>query len=96
MIAERLSCDGQASNVRPATPVGYAKFQEAGASECRNQAPAFTVEFVAVSMKMFGAPCLEPVGQLPVPRLEKGPGEESLVSHQLPWKTGFCLFAKAS
>src|SRR5437588_4305879 len=97
MIGQRLARDREAAHVGPLLAVGNAIFEETGGAELAHQRAAFIVEAFGVAPgEIVGAPILEVVRHLPVSRREERPGEETLVGHQLPWKTGFCLAEKAS
>ena len=82
MIAQRLTRDGEAAHVGPRVAVGNTEFEETRAAELRNEAPALSVQIIAVAAKMFGAPSIKPLGQIAVPPLEERPGKEASVDHR--------------
>ena len=85
MVSERLAGDGEAAHVGPALAVRDAIFEEAPRAELAHQRAALVVEVFGIAAgQIVGAPILEVVRQLPVPRLEKGPGEEAAIAHQSP------------
>jgi hypothetical protein len=97
MAGERLARDAQRTHVERAWIVGVdgRRLQPAVPAELAHQLAAGGIDVMVIDGQVLCAPCLQPLGQLAMAVLEERPGEETLVSHQLPSNAGFSLATNA-